>query len=815
MGETGSLDDQVATARALHRQGRLAEAERVYRAVLAARPDHAEALFLTGVLALQRGDAAAAEETLARAVALDPAPADPWYNLALARIARGKPAEAKAALEAALARAPDHADAAYYLGWLAHGRGEIAAAAAAYERALAADPDHVDALNNLGLVRLDQGRLEEALALLERAAAKAPQDARTRNNLGTALTAAKRFAEAAAAFQAALEARPDYAEAAFNLGNAEAAAGRVEAAVAAYGRAVALKPDYAGAHLNLGNALRRLGRDPEAIAAYRAALALAPDNALALNNLGGMCLQEKRAEEALALLARAVERAPAMVEARANYADALRDVGREEEAIAEYRAAFRLDPGYWRARWSELLLLPTIYSDEAEIARWRQRWSDGLATLADEVRALDRRHWKGVVDAATARTNFHLHYQCIDETALQVRYGDLVHAIAAETVPRLAQPRAARARGADARLRVGFASAYFRDHTVTKLFAGWVERLDPARFEKIVFHLAPRTGRGTDRVEAAGEYVSLGRLGAPEQAEAIAARALDALVYFDIGMDPRAQFLAALRLAPVQAVAFGHPATSGLPTVDYFLSADAIEPPDAERFYRETLVRLPGIALCYAAPDAAGAVVPACAARAGDGAVVYLNAQSTFKLLPQFDPIYPRIAREVPNARFWFLRSPINGIAARFWRRLERAFARHGLDATEYCTVHPGLPYAEFLGLNGAADVLLDSILWSGGNSTLEGLAMGRPLVTLEGPMLRGRVSAAFLRRIGIEETIARDPDEYVRIAIALGRDPERRAALAQRVAAASPRLWNDSAGVDGLGRFLERAVVDAAEGRG
>src|SRR5206468_4728113 len=131
----------------------------------------------------------------------------------------------------------------------------------------------------------------------------------------------------------------------------------------------------------------------------------------------------------------------------------------------------------------------------------------------------------------------------------------------------------------------------------------------------------------------------------------ILADQLHILVFLDIGMFPPATQIAALRLAPVQCCSWGHSVTSGLPTMDYFLSGDAMEPPDGANHYSEKLIRLPGFGLAYEKID-----IPSQPKTRGEfgiplEALVYVSLQSLFKYLPRYDHIFAEIARSVPHGK--------------------------------------------------------------------------------------------------------------------------------------------------------------------
>jgi predicted O-linked N-acetylglucosamine transferase (SPINDLY family) len=300
--------------------------------------------------------------------------------------------------------------------------------------------------------------------------------------------------------------------------------------------------------------------------------------------------------------------------------------------------------------------------------------------------------------------------------------------------------------------------------------------------------------------------------------DAITGAAPHVLLYPEVGMDPIAGRLAAMRLAPLQCVAWGQPETTGMPTVDYFLSSALMEPPDGDAYYTERLVRLPNLGLCYV-PDVSGLVTPASSdppeislAPPRPEAPVFWSGQALYKYLPQYDAIFPRIAAELGACRFVFIAfAKSQAVTDAFRDRLWAAFAAAGLDAAHYVVILPPMSQCDYLGAVGRADVILDTIGWSGGKSTLDCLAVDPAIVTLPGPFMRSRHTAAILRRIGCEATIAGSVDEYVSIAVRLALDPVWRAAVRQAVAGAKHQAFNDLAYMRALETFLAEAVAGTA----
>jgi protein O-GlcNAc transferase len=288
----------------------------------------------------------------------------------------------------------------------------------------------------------------------------------------------------------------------------------------------------------------------------------------------------------------------------------------------------------------------------------------------------------------------------------------------------------------------------------------------------------------------------------------IAADAPHVLIYPEIGMDPMAARLGALRLAPLQGVSWGHPQTSGYPTMDVYLSSAAMEPEGAEAAYSERLVRLPGLSTAYTPLPASASPVSRAELGLREDAVVYWCGQSLQKHLPHWDGLSARIAAEVGDCQFAFLEAPgAPGLNALFLERMHAAFAEAGFQADHHVVLLPPLEPALFQGALGLADLALDPIGWSGCNSLLEGFEHDLPFVTWPGGSLRSRHGLAILDEMGIEDGIARSAEDYVAIAIRLGRDSEARQALKEKIAERKGRLYGQTGWIEPMKAFLRRAA--------
>ncbi len=441
----------------------------------------------------------------------------------------------------------------------------------------------------------------------------------------------------------------------------------------------------------------------------------------------------------------------------------------------------------------------------------RAGFEAGLTVLEREIPTLVQTLGPTTTLDSLSWSNFLLAYQGRDDRRLQERYAALVGNAVERVAPawRAAVPARKSSAG---RIRVAFLSSFLRDGTVGRYFEHWMTDLDPERFEVLLYQLHPGRDALFERLAAVAGVVracprSLPSLIAPLVRE----DAPDVLIYPELGMDATVFALAALRLAPLQCAAWGHPVTTGHATIDVFFSSAAMEPPDGEAHYTERLVRLPGIGTRYARPQATRA-----AARAQLGlpeeVPLLLCPQSLFKIHPDNDPLFARVLAAAPDARLVLFEGRHPALTARYLARLDAALAGLGIAREGRVHLLAQCGHDDYLAINGACDAMLDTLHWSGGNTSLDALACGLPLVTLPGRFMRGRQSAGMLRLMEIDELVAGDADDYVRIAARLAGDRPWREALAARIVAAHARVFDDRAPVEALARFLQDAVPRAAK---
>ncbi len=653
-------------------------------------------------------------------------------------------------------------------GMQLHRNGQFARARDHYRQAVQLDGGNVPARLRLAEVEQALGNFADAERSYEQALTLAPDDPEALVGMGDLLRRLRRLTDSARFLEHAGKLAPESADAAGHL-----ALLRIEQTRYAQARELASR-----------------------------ACSLAPGNARWWNAAGIAARRALDADAAVVALRRACELAPNNAASWFELALALERTGdpSARDAIATAR---RVAPHWERLRWLEQLMLPAIADGEDEARAAVDAFDAGLAEIERGLKLDTSQQISAALDAALGVVTFQLHYLHGDHTALQRRFGALVERVVARAAPTLCAPVDWRPLGHGGRLRVGFVSPYLHVHSVARYFASWVTDLDRTRFESHVWHCGDVTDEWTAEIAAASDHfehasTSLG--------ERIRAARLDVLIFLDIGLDPRMQVLAAMRLAPRQYVTFGHPVTSGLSTLDGFLSAELLETEESERQYSEPLVRLPGLGIRMRRR-----VAPGDAAwlreLAGDRPVL-LCLQNLIKLQPAFDTVLARCVRETGAMLVLFEFSA--GQSQRFGRRLQCAFAAARVDFDSSVRIVHALPYADFLAGIAAATLVLDSPGFSGGATSLDAISMGTPIVAFEGASARARQTSAMLKLVGTPDLIARDFDDYVRIAVEMCGDEERGAGLRERLRANADSLFENREGVRGLERFMFESISQA-----
>ena len=632
-----------------------------------------------------------------------------------------------------------------------------------FREALRLQPDYAAAWNNLGLAYGNAGDPQRALECFRRAVAADPALVLAAVNLAIALAQTGSSNEALQSYDRALAMAPQTLVAWVGRGALLADSGRFEAALHSFEAALRIDPTDASVLVQQAMVLLALERAQQACECAEAALRV-NFSAAACNAHAGALRKLGRFSEALRSLEQAVELDPDFVDGWRNLSTVLHELGEDDRAVQACRKALELNPDDIQSRTRLLArLIPAVPLTEHAVIEARARFDDQLVQFEDWLHTKALSHSDALI--ASQQQFFYLSYQEISNLRSLRRYRTACAArlaIVDGVVPRRAHVAADRA---DQRFRLGFVSAHVFDHSVFHaILCGWLEFLDQDRFSISLFSLGSKQDASTNAASTSVEHFVSGARTVGDWVREIRNRDFDALVFPELGMNEPTLALASMRLASRQFAAWGHPETSGLPTIDDFLSSELLEPPGAQDHYSEQLCRLPNLGV-YCRPYA---VLPVPLDFDGlaitNNGPVFICPGVPFKYRPADDWIFVEIARRLGHCTFVFFQHEMAQLSRKLQGRIADAFATGGLDSKRHVRLIPWQSRAAFFALLQQADVYLDTIGFSGFNTLMQAVECRLPCVAYEGKFLRGRLGSGILRRMGMQKYIAHSDAGYMSI---------------------------------------------------
>jgi protein O-GlcNAc transferase len=734
------------------RAGRYADAERCYRQVIATDAEYPGSLIMLGFVLREQGRSNEAREVLEHAVQIASEDADCHYLLGSILAVTGPRGAEIAPLQKAINLRPDFEIARRQLIGALLASGRIAQATELCEESLTALPNSAELHFCRSNLHLQAGEKTSAIAGCKRALALNPA-----------------FIAAQQSFSRLLFDTEQYVQ-----------------AEASYRREIELTPEHFGPHHQMGVVLGRLGRHAEAIELFKRAISMNPNSGASHSSLGAAYIDFDQASGGVVALAHASYKKAVEVE--------------PGNSDLRYNLAIELDPDNVKARWARVMLWAPAFSSK------RADESSERSEFAAELAKFEAWWVKSKTDGAVFVGEvqpFFLTYQEESNLVLLKHYGRVCAMAMQRWLDR--QKSSGIERSLEKRIRLGIVSPDIRLHSVWRaLLKGWFLSFDAERFELVVFSLTDRTDSETSWAREKSDVFLGGPRTLAQWVAALRDQNCEILLYPAVGLHPMALKLASLRLAPVQINTWGHPDTSGLPTLDYYVSAECFEPADAQDHYSERLVLLPHLGNRIQ-PLNFPSVDPDFAALNIDVEKPILVCPGTpFKYQPAYDQVFGEIARRLPQAQFVFFRPSASALADLFEARISDAFETAGLKTADNLRFIRWLDFEEFHCLLRRADVMLDTIGFSGYNTAVQAMECGLPLVTREGRFLRGRLASGVLRRMDLKELIAQTEADYVNLAVRLVTDRPYRAHIRHEIEQRRSVLFDDPVALDAFQDFLE-----------
>jgi protein O-GlcNAc transferase len=780
----------IEQGKALHQIGRIAEAEAVYRSVLARDPRQFDALHLLGLILYQRGRLGEAHDLLSQAVKLRPRSPQALTIFMAALLAMGRLEEALAACDRLIAIDGRSLDALYNRAVVLSRLRRFDDALIAFSKVLARDGGSIDALFERGNALAALSRFGEAVSAYEAVLGKAPGHIGALTNRGNALMKLGRHAEALACYDQLLALRPDDANALSNRGIALRVLGRYEEAIASCERALRIDPNSVAAWITRGNALAKLARYEDALASFERAAAIDPHDVEALNNRGFALTQLRRFAEALATFDRALAIDPANIGVLDNRGAALLAMNRFEDALADFERALALKPDDAETLYHRGHALANLARHEEAVTAWERvlainsthphvlgalafyrlmlcDWREAGEFELKLKRALDDE--RAVVEPFTL-----LAYSFTPAEQLQYTRRFVRHKL--PPVAGLLQVQESRVRE---KIRLAYLSADFRNHATAWLAAELFELHDRSRFEVLGVSYGVDDGSETRRrlIGAFDQFHDVAVRSDREVAELLLGLDVDIAVDLKGHTQNGRPAILAYRPAPVQVSYLGYPATMGVEFIDYVLADRIILPANHAEFYAEKIVHLPD---CYQPNDSKrriGAEVPTRdSVGLPESGFVFCSFNNSYKFTAGFFDIWMRLLRQVEGSVLWLLAT--SGAAMRNLCNEARA---RGVDPSRLVFA-PKVDVSRHLARHRLADLFLDNLPVNAHTAASDALWVGLPVLTCMGENFVGRVAASLLNAVGLPELATRNLDEYEALALKLASDPVLIASVRQKL---------------------------------
>lgn len=656
------------------------------------------------------------------------------------------------------------------------------------------DPNEVNALQLLGTIYTDQRAYREGAELLRRAIELLPVRGSFYVNYGNALRGLGKHQAALQAYREGVRVESTHARGWVNLALCLQDLGQIQEAISGFKKAIELEPENMKFRCTLARCYQSVGDVGYSVDTLKPVLLKDPDNVEAWMLAGTAYQLVEQPEESERLFRRALGLSDAGY-VHLHLGDSLRRQGRYEEAVVAYQIARQRDENSPSPLIRLASLASPIWMSEAQRVEGRALSLNRMNELQKWSQPFENPVYIG------GMTQFFQAYHGENDRDLQKGMGDFYRRCCPDLT--WVAPHCSSPKPKSGRIRIGVVSAFFDGNTIGRLWGNLIARFDPERFDVHVFVFQEFKSEAGKELAKKFPNVQLVSRTLDAARTAIAKHELDVLWYPEIGMDTTTYFLAFSRLAHMQCVSWGHPMTTGIDTVDYFMSSTHLEAEDAASEYTETLHLMNHVMAWFEKPPVPRQAVSPSRFGLPTGHTLYGCLQSLFKFHPQYDQMWGEILRRDPKGILVLL----EGRQKHWTQSLRLRLTRANPDVAHRICFVPRLDRESYLALVHTCDVMLDTPVFCGGNTSLEAFAMGVPLVTLPSNQLRGRITHALYTQIGFDACTANSVDEYIDIANVLGTQPLLRKRMGDAIQKASEVLFHNDASIQELEQFFESSA--------
>ena len=667
----------------------------------------------------------------------------------------------------------------------------------ALQKALSMDPGSPEAHYTLAISLLTTGQTDTATGHLKSALKHQPDMHQARLKLAVIYEDDGRMDMAIEQYMRLLRIDPNHIPSLNNLAGLLIGQGQLDQALSHLTRVLQVSPDHLPAQCNMAMIHHAKGQTQQAIDQLKSACKSHKTDPQPRYQLALILKQDGQLTDADTVLQQIIALHPKHAAAWTRRGEILQQLNDPGQALMAYDEAIKHSPDNQIAglKLKRALALPIILHDREQVDLCRQTLTKTIERLVSENAQIQ----DPLKEVAT--TPFFLAYHGRDDKPIHESLGKLYRQASATLTweaPHVSQPR-----DTSRPIRIAMVSKYLNNHTIGMFMLGIAQHLDPKQFHLSIFHVSPKRDDIANAINAhAASHATL----APDLHAArlqIAGVKPDIVFYPDIGMEPMTYFLAFARLAKVQCAWRGHPVTTGIDTIDYYLSNESLEPTNGDRHYTEKLVRLPTLAMYPSKPQPSAELLPLDHWGIDSGSHLYLCCQSLFKVHPDFDLILKDILEQDASALIVFFQ----GRHEHWYQTLRNRWKQTVGPMSRRMIFLPRQPFPHFLQLVQHANVILDTLHFTGGNTTFQCMGLNKPIVTLPGQFMKSRITTAVYTQMGLSNLIARSPSEYVAMAVRLASDPDYNNTFTGKIAKNNDVLFANTSAVDELQAFFKQAL--------
>ncbi|WP_269606548.1 tetratricopeptide repeat protein [Prochlorococcus marinus] len=738
----------------LHELGNSKEAVLLYRKAIKIKPDYTDFYYNLSIILKDIGNLEEAELSTRKAIELKPDYAEAHYNLGIILKDLGNLKQSELSYRNAIKIKPDYAEAHYNLGIILKDLGNLKQSELSYRNAIKIKPNYAEAHYNLGIILKDLGNLKQAELSYRNAIKIKPDYIEAHSNLGNILRDIDKLQEAELSYRNAIKIKPNYAEAHYNLGIILRDIVNLQEAELYTRKAIELKPDFAEAHSNLGNILRDIGNLQEAESSTRKAIELKPDFAEAHSNLGNLLRDIGNLQEAELYTRKAIELKPDFAEAHVNLGTILYDLGKVIDANKEYSLAFEKDPNNISFFINSRLRFSPIMNNIEQIDTERKEYKRQIKTLKNN----EKIYYESKIIFQTSI--FYLAYQNrLDDKVILEELNNTISKVKGLIFKGFSREKYLATSSRKNNLTLGICSEFLREnHTIGKLYTKVLLDLLKAGIE-VNIYIPPNKfiNSGLDLIKKGFKRVIFLPNSTQKASELIFSDNLDVLFYPDIGMSNYTYILASSRLALVQATSLGHPNTSGIKNIDYFITNDIV-PHHPSSSYTERLIKLSRLPFNYPKPKINKSKLSSKNLVNSDNNFIIGLTQSLFKLHPDFDKVLESILSEIKNAYIILIKDKQDNTTTKLktrWKQQSNLLIERSIFLNR-------MSKDDFINTTKNCHIMLDPFYFGSGNTFYEAMAFGIPFITYPYSQ-RGSLVASGYKQMGVKNPpIAQSPEDYI-----------------------------------------------------